>query len=720
METRAISFTIDGYTSNQYIDARIVWTSLQDNDANTSKVTATLQYRRTNTGYTTDGTGTFSITINGKTTSVTKYLKINTEWVTAIESTVTVAHDSDGSKSISISGEGSIPGTSLVSTFVSGKVTLPTIPRASTLNSLSCATAYFNGEMTYKYTPYSESFYNRCNISLNLDGEYIAVKSIYLGRRPASKQTEAVTLSKDELATIYKKLPSTTNGILRFTLRTYSDSNYSSQIGDVSYKELTLYIEATSDTKPTATMTLSPLSALDSPLNTLYIKGRSKVDANFTDGEGKYDAEIVSYKMVVGGKSYGSPYTSEYLSTEGKVDVKGMVKDTRGFEREYTETITVLPYDKPKLLPASDESAIICARCDADGNLSDSGTHLKIKAKRSYYNVAVDDVQNNFCDIRYRCIPEGTKFTGDEGWVTLLEGNTTSTDTVDENLSGVVSSTNTAYIVQVGVIDDLGESDVLQFVIPTDFITVDIPEEHKGRRIGFFRYVDETEEDGAYFGLPIFGGFVDSLKIGTVLAATETAPIDLNDVTTPGCYYSPGNSYSQYISNTPYTDGGFGLIVREIQSVGYIRQEIYHERTNWCRHWNGSEWSGWLRTLPTSIGSGTVEDFVIASGTFVTDCGTWHYKRWAGGTYQMFGYFDVAPTELTKNGSVYRTNSITIRSPFEISSACVSGSVMDYCWISNGGISSDHEAVAFRLIFANEIQPNTSINVRLMVMGNYK
>lgn len=388
--------TINGSTGNQYIDCKIVWSSTPNNSTNKSEVTAALYYKRNNTGYTTYGEGTFTISIGGIKTSVTKSLTITeSAWVKAVEATETISHNTDGSKSITISATGSIPGTSLSSTTCTGTAKLDTIPRATVINSLSCATKYLTGKMTYKYTPQSASYYNRCNISLNLNGEYIAVKSINLGKKSATQQTATVTLSSSELATIYNELPSANKGILRFTFRTYSDSAYSTQVGDAGYKEITLYIPNDATTKPSVSATLSPVSSLSGDLASLYIQGYSKVKASIS-ATGKYEANIVSSKttMVVEGKTYdsGDAYTSDYLTGYGDaVKVKVTVTDSRGYSQSATQSIYVYPYSKPKLLPMTGEGSIICARCDADGNLSDSGTYLKVKVKRSYSKIPGND-----------------------------------------------------------------------------------------------------------------------------------------------------------------------------------------------------------------------------------------------------------------------------------------------------------------------------------------
>lgn len=130
----ALSGTITGTTTNQYISSKISWSATQNKNENYSTVTATLYYSRTNSGYTTYGTWAGSITINGQTTqgsnSITITQNSNTQAITA---TVLVPHNADGSKSITISATGGISGTSFSSTSISKSVTLDTIPRASTV-----------------------------------------------------------------------------------------------------------------------------------------------------------------------------------------------------------------------------------------------------------------------------------------------------------------------------------------------------------------------------------------------------------------------------------------------------------------------------------------------------------------------------------------------------------------------------------------------------------
>lgn len=702
--------TINGSTGNQYIDSRIVWSAVANADANTSAVTAALYYKRNNTGFTTSGTGSFSITIGGVKKSASKVMSITgSSWALAMEATVTVTHDADGGKDVTISAAGSIPDTTLSSTSCSDTVSLDTIPRASSITSAGDVT--LGKACSVKWTPLSKSF--RYKLKFVLEDWSYTTGAIY------PNTTSAYTYDDYPIPLeVANQLPKAKTGTMTVTLYTFSDSGATKQIGSASSKTFTVTVPSNTSTNPTVSMSLSPVTTLGSPFSSLYIQGFAKVKATFT-GDGNYNADISSYKMTVQGKSYGSPYQSDYLSQAGTLTVTGRATDTRGYYTDVKKDITVLPYTKPEILPLSGTAAIVCARCDKNGKLTEAGTYLKIRARRSYSKLVSGSVQKNFCLIRYRYREEGTNTFSD--WKTLLARDNVATDMIDSApISGVVSSTQTSYVVQVGVVDDIGESAAVQFVIPTDFVTIDIPEEFKGKRIGLFRFVEGTDEDGLYLGLPIFGGSVDSLKLGIRLTATEAAPIDLDDYKTPGCYYSPNGTNSQYIRNTPYTGGGFGLEVRELQSASYISQTMYYGRTRLMRHFNGSEWSGWLRFLMTSYADSSANDFVTEEGT----ANGWTYKKWKSGTYEMFGVFAVKTTVAgTALGSLYYSEQFVLPSPFTVENACLSGSALSWFFPTSGGLASVDDAnnnIGFRLYRPTAFEAGVTVSVRLHVTGKLK
>lgn len=530
-------------SSGSYIQGKIEWSATADKTANASSVSAKLYVRKGNPNLTltepTGGKWTYSLTVNGSKVSGSISKSVLTDWVLIATKTISkLSHDSDGKKKITISGSVKAPtGTSYAGHTTSGSdsVSLDTIPRATSLESLSCATSYFTGTLTYKYTPKSSSYYNRCNISLNLDGTFIAVKSIDLGKKSASQQTGTVTLSSSELETIYKKLPSTQYGTLRFTFRTYSDSGYSTQIGDAVYKEVFLTIPNDSTTQPAVSMSLAPVGSLPTAFNGLYVQGKTKVKATLS-AEGKFDASIKSYSMKVDGLTYdsGDSYTSFYLTNAGKFTVYGYAKDSREYTGSTSDEITVIGYSKPKILNVE------ASRCDKDGNIADDGTYLRIIAKRSYSPVKSDEVQHNFCKIQYRYKLASAASYPPE-WTTILAGDNLSSDQIetDAMLDGVLSIAST-YHVQVRAIDEIGEYAHTEIIIPTDIV-----HNHKAKNgWGFGKYCEgdnllDVAWDARFHG---------DVSIG----------FDNKFVTLLNIIYPVGSIYTSTVNQNPKTLFGFG------------------------------------------------------------------------------------------------------------------------------------------------------------------
>lgn len=482
-------------SSGHYIVGKIVWSSTVNNDANNSDVTASLYVRKDDTTtiltIPTSGTWSYSLTVNGSTVSGTVSKSILTDWVLiATKSVNDISHNADGSKSITISASVTAPtGTTLAghTTSGSGTAKFDTVPRATAIDSLACNSEYFNGKLTFKFTPQSASYYNRCNVALNISGTHTAVKTIDLGKKTATQQTASVTLSADELAIIYNKIPSATEGTLRFTLRTYKNSDYTSQIGDAGYKEITLDIPNNTATRPAVTMTLAPISSLGTAFSGLYIEGKAKVKATLS-ATGKYNATIKSYKMTADGGTYNSSdaYTSAFLAHEGSIRVFGYATDSRGITGSTYKDITVIPYGKPHIQAASGEKEVVASRCDSSGNLADNGTYLKIKAKRSYSKVMSGSTQKNFCQIRYRYKAEGGSYSA---WTTILAKTATSDEITTEALLGGALALDTTYVVQVQAVDDIGEAATTTISIPTD--KVYMHEAASMNSLGIGKYAEE-------------------------------------------------------------------------------------------------------------------------------------------------------------------------------------------------------------------------------------
>lgn len=622
------SGTIYGWTDNQYIDSKIEWTATANNSSNTSDVTAKLYYKRNNTGFTTRGRGDFSISIGDQTRTGWDDITITENaWTLAMSTSVTVSHNDDGTCRIGISAKGAIEGTSLTATLCSGTVTLDTIPRASTITSVADKT--LGTPCSVKWTPHSTTFSYQLKFAL---GNWSATTG-----KITPNTTSPCTFGIYVLPlTVAHQIPNAKTGTMTATLYTYSSNG--EQIGSPSSKTFTVTVPDNEATKPFVDLELESVSTLGSDFSGVYIQGKSRVKGTVTR-EGQYSASIEGYGFTVANKGYESPFESDVLSTSGEISVVGWALDSRGYYNSDEKKINVIPYSNPSILPADNEKAIICARCDKDGNLTDSGTYLKIKARRGYSKVVSDGVQKNFCTIRYRYVEENAQFSGDTGWKTLLDGSNSTAEGVDIKLFDGTLDTATSYIVQLGVVDTLGESYTIQYIIPTDFVTIDVPEAHKGQRIGLFRYAKDTDEPGIDVGAPIYGGSIDSLLLGTRITATAASKVNLDDMKVAGCYYSPDKETTQYISGVPANvEFGFGLEIREMQSAINIRQTLYFGITTWYRHWNGTEWSAWVSSLRGVSDEVIAKDFVIDSGK----SGEWRYRLWQSGDAELWAWITLS------------------------------------------------------------------------------
>lgn len=343
----------------------------------------------------------------------------------------------------------------------------------------------FNSTLTYKYTPPNSTFYSRCVVTLGTT----TVKTISLGQKNAGQNTATLTLSESELSVIYNKLPNDRLGTLKFTFRSFVDSGYTKQIGEDSYKEIKLQIPPDDTTMPTANLTRTIITSMSFPFDTLYIKGKSKVKVAITDCEGKFGASIVSSSVTFAGNSVPTTYTSDWLLIPGRIDITGTVTDSRGYSQIYHTSITVIDYSPPQILPVSGESEVIVARCDSSGNLSDTGTYLKIKSKRYYSKVISGSEQKNFCAIQYRYKESTGSYSS---WITILDKTAASDEIVTGALLGTLDIAK-SYFVQIRAIDDIGESVIFATTISTEKVYM-----HKAGSMNAFALGKYAEEEDSF------------------------------------------------------------------------------------------------------------------------------------------------------------------------------------------------------------------------------
>lgn len=470
-----ITGRINGKTSNVNIESKIEWTATASSVSQTSNVTAKLYLRRTNTGYTTSGTGTFALFINGiKHQSNNVALSIKNDWVLAMTASEVVKHLSDGTKKITISAEGSLPPSSLTAIYCMGDVVLEKISVGAKIKSAASVNTGESCNIIYLPNKAEHTYVFRFELG---DTEWTS--GTLSPNTTAPCLFDGYTFDVETWAKEIKTMPP--NASVKVLLYTYENGQL---IGtDESY--FLLYVLASEELLPEMTFSVEPKNVLQSKFEGLYIQGKSKIKANILTTQPKYGATVSSIVMSFGDVSYTqTPYESDFVNESGIVSL--FINDSRGFYREYTQQIDVIPYSNPQIVPATNEKTIVCERSDSEGNPSEDGNYLHIKLKRKYSLITDNASKNiNTCTVTYAIAEDGTDFSEE---VPILDATSLS-----DEFDGVLSlglSARTNYVVRLNIFDDIDNTSTPKlYSVPSELIFM-----HKAamiRSLGFGEYVKE-------------------------------------------------------------------------------------------------------------------------------------------------------------------------------------------------------------------------------------
>lgn len=334
------------------------WTlSSQSVEKNTSTISWTLKGSGSASGYVMSGA--FKAVINGVTVYNSEPRIELRNTTTVASGTATIAHNSDGTKSFSLSCEAGIY-TYAVSATASGTHTLTTIPRASTI---SATNVNMGSASTITITRASSSFTHTLTYSFGNATGTIATK------------TTSTSVSWTPTLTLANQIPNAVSGKCTITCKTYSGTT------EVGSKTCTMTLTVPSSVKPTITSLTA--ARVDGTVPTsweIYVQSKSKATLTINGAAGAYGSTISSYSITGGGySSTASSFTTGLLNTSGTITFTASVTDSRGrVSANATVTISVVAYSAPSF------SKYISQRCNSEGTSSDSGTYVKSTVNFSY------------------------------------------------------------------------------------------------------------------------------------------------------------------------------------------------------------------------------------------------------------------------------------------------------------------------------------------------
>lgn len=278
-----------------------------------------------------------------------------TGWYKLGSKSITVNHNADGTKSVTLTAEWDCGFDSSYTPrhlSLSDTVTLKTIPRASVVSAAKTGTLG-----------------TALTISLNRKSENFTDKLYYkIGSNSAVLITNDAGTSYSWTPPINLATNAPNSATLPVTIisNTYNGDDY------VGRSECQVMLSVPESVAPTLSFAISDPTGVRETYGG-YVQLRSKVKVDIT-ASGAQGSTIKSYSIKVGDiyAATSASGTTDYLPNSGTLEITCTVTDSRGRTASQTQNITVLAYSKPTI------TAISAARCNQDGTANRAGTYGKV------------------------------------------------------------------------------------------------------------------------------------------------------------------------------------------------------------------------------------------------------------------------------------------------------------------------------------------------------
>lgn len=467
----ASSGSFSGSIKDGHYKLRVDWSQSKNVSDNTSTITCKMYL-----------VNDWSLSINSRSTNYTTIAGTKKTYTSpSISSTgthllgtvtQTVTHDSDGSKSISMSSvfyiQATLSGTYYDSISASATVTLDTIPRAS---SVSASNVNMGSATTITITRASSSFTHTLTYAFGSTTGTIATK------------TTSTSVSWTPALTLANQIPNALTGTCTITCATY---NGSTKIGS---KTCTLTLTVPSSVKPTLTSLTATRVDGDVPSTwDIYVQTKSKVTLTINGAAGSYGSTISSYSITGGGfTSTASSFTTGFLNTSGTITFTATVTDSRGrVSSSATVSITVQAYSPPSF------TSYLSQRCTSAGTVNDEGTYVKGLVSFSYSTCNSKNTVTG--SIQY-------KKSSATSWTSAGVAFSSGTAVI---FGGGAISTETSYDIKY-TLTDAFTSVSIQDIVSTAAVVMDFKAGGKGVAVGKVSETDNMFEVSEDWDVKVYG-----------------------------------------------------------------------------------------------------------------------------------------------------------------------------------------------------------------------
>lgn len=443
--------SINGETGKNGFKLRLDYEVTKQSTADNKSTVHMVLYLYANTtgSYNQDGDAYWSI--NGKKTYYT-FSYTSPAWYVLGERTEEISHNNDGTKTVTLSGvwcSAISGGWAPYSLSVSGEVTLPTIPRATT-PGIGGVTM---GETAHISLPRASSGFTH------------TLRYVFGGA--AETIATGVTTGYDWLVpeSLAAQIPNAASGKGTLTCETYSGSTL------IGTKSVTFTASVPGSMKPAVLSGWAAVtydnSGTAAENMAAWVQGYSKAKAAFDASKVtcRQGAGVSKFSITYLGKTTeGNPCRTETISTTGAT-VRCTVTDSRGLTAWEDFNIALLEYAPPALVGAD------LFRSDGEGTAADGGAHIAGVAR-----------------VRYSELGSLNSVTLKGYWKGVGGGYGTG-ETLTVGAVGLVTgdaeiSPDRSYVALLVLTDSLGNTARYEENIPTEKVTFHLKEGGKGAAFG--------------------------------------------------------------------------------------------------------------------------------------------------------------------------------------------------------------------------------------------
>lgn len=371
---------------------------------------------------------------------------------TLFTKTVTINHDSNGSKTCSLATECSInvtlSGVYVGTVKATGSGTFDTIPRA-TVPTLSNDKPTMGNTITITLSRASSEFTHTVKYAWGKD-------LVLIAKNVTTSTSWTIPL---ELA---NGVPNGLTGSGAIVCETYKGSIL------IGSERVPFSATVPTSVKPTITnITITEAATGLAEKIEAFVQGRSKLSV-VVSANGVYGGTIKSYKTTVNGTVYTSgTFETETLLKSGQMDVTTTVTDSRGRSATLTRSINVLAYEIPSI------SSLSAYRVNETGEKNDEGTFCKVDLSFIISSLNDKNDKSYALDIQE---------SGATEWIPLESGSVYAYNGSYTDANGILNA-DKPYRVRLTV-SDYFTSVTRVYEIPTAYTLLDVHSSCRGIAFG--------------------------------------------------------------------------------------------------------------------------------------------------------------------------------------------------------------------------------------------